>query len=111
MRIGNGRDSLPSKMGVFYSFLLIIILLMYAGYKISLLEGRKSIDIVQAVKENHFDDTYVFTGEQGLNIAVAVFSTRDLSTHQPIDPSYGSISIRKINRRIEEGTVWKYESI
>ena len=75
MRIDDGRDKLPSKLGAICSLLLVIILITYAGYKISVLEGKRSIDIVQAVIENHFDDTHVFSNQQGLNIAVAVFST------------------------------------
>ena len=61
-------------MGALCSIILTVILLMYTGYKISVLEGKKSIDIVQAVKENHFDDSHVFSSQQGLNIAVAVFN-------------------------------------
>ena len=74
MRIEEGKDVLPTKMGALCSILLIVILIMYAGYKISILEGKKSIDIVQAVQENYFDETHVFSHEQGLNIAVGVFN-------------------------------------
>ena len=51
--------------------MLVIILLMYTGYKISVLEGRKSIDIIQAVKKDHFDDKHIFGAKQGFNIAFA----------------------------------------
>ena len=64
-------------MGALCSIVLTIVLIMYAGYKISVLEGKMSIDIVQAVKENHFDDSHIFSAEQGLNIAFAVFSPFD----------------------------------
>ena len=47
-------------------------MLTYAGYKLYILEGKKSIDIVQAVKENHFESFSIFAAEQGLNVAVAV---------------------------------------
>ena len=63
MRIEDGRDTLPSKLGAICSLLLVIILVVYAGYKISVLEGKRSIDIVQAVIENHFDDTHVFSNQ------------------------------------------------
>ena len=49
-------------------------MIIFTGYKISVLQGKKSIDIVQAVLENHFDDSYVFSADQGLKIAVAVFN-------------------------------------
>ena len=91
MRIEEGIDALPSKMGAFCSILLVIVLILYAGYKTSVLEGKKDIDIIQAVKENHFDDTHVFSHHQGLNFAVAVFSRVNPSTQQPLDPAYGRI--------------------
>ena len=67
-------------MGALCSILLTVIMTVYAGYKISILEGKKSIDIVQAVQENFFDDTHVFSNKQGLNIAVAVFDPFNLGS-------------------------------
>ena len=95
MHIDDGKRTLPSKMGSLCSILLTVLLIMYAGYKISILEGKKSIDIVQAVQENHFDDTHIFTNQQGLNIAIAVFSYFNPDYQQPIDPSYGKIIFKK----------------
>ena len=43
--------------------MLSIILVLYAGYKVSVLEGKKSIDILQAVKESYFDQTDIFSAE------------------------------------------------
>ena len=74
MRVEEGKDALHTKMGALCSLLLSVIIIVYAGYKISILEGKKSIDIVQAVQEHYFDDTHVFSNKQGLNIAVAVFN-------------------------------------
>ena len=79
MRIESGKDTLYSKMGSLCSIMLKVILILFTIYKINILNGKKSIDIVQAVLENHFDDTHVFSHEQGLNIAVAV--TNLLSPH------------------------------
>ena len=53
--------------------MLFVVMIVYTGYKISILNGKKSINIIQAVKENHFDDSHVFTARQGLNIAVGVY--------------------------------------
>ena len=86
---------MPSKVGAFCSLLLLIVMVVYTGYKISILSGKKSIDIIQAVKENHFDDSHVFSAEQGLNIAVGVYSSFDPSTHQPLDPTYGRVRFTK----------------
>ena len=60
MLIDEGRDVLQSKMGALCSIILLILMLIYTGYKISILEGKKDIDIVQAIKENHFDQSHVF---------------------------------------------------
>ena len=74
MRVEEGKDALPTKMGALCSILLTLILIVFAGYKVSILEGKKSIDIVQAIQENYFDDTHVFSNKQGFNIAVAVLN-------------------------------------
>ena len=82
-------------MGALCSLLLLIIMISYAGYKVSILEGKKNIDVVQAVKERHFDDSHVFGSEQGLNVAVAVYNIFESHTHEHIDPSYGRIRFQK----------------
>ena len=86
--IDDGRDALPSKIGVLCSILLFIVMLSYTSYKINRLSGKKSIDIVQAVKEFHFEDDNKFTADQGLNFAVGVFKP---SIPGQIDPTYGKI--------------------
>ena len=88
MRIDEGREELTSKMGACCSIVFIVLMLAYASYKISILEGKKSVDIVQATKENYFDDNYVFGAEQGLNIAFGVFNPANPTK---LDPTYGEI--------------------
>ena len=46
MQIDERKSALPSKMGSFCSILLLIVLVAYAGYKFSILEGKKKVDIV-----------------------------------------------------------------
>ena len=70
-------------------------MLAYAGYKVSILQEKKSIDIVQAVVENHFDASYVFDSDQGLNFAVGVLDPFDLATLKHLDPTFGRIRVRK----------------
>ena len=93
-------------MGALCSILLIIILLTYTGYKIYILQGKQSIDIVQAVRENKFDDTRVFGAQQGLNFAVAVSNAYDPTLKSSfIDPSYGKIVVLKTEwGRKQDGT-------
>ena len=52
----------------------LVILLTYASYKISILQSKKSIDVLQAVKEDHFNDLDKFTAKQGFNIAATVIN-------------------------------------
>ena len=77
LRLDRGRDRLPSKLGTFCSFFLLITLVAYAGYKVSILEGKKKVDILTSVSKDHFDEKYTFGGEQGLNFAVAVIDSFD----------------------------------
>ena len=93
--LDEGKGALPSKAGALCRLLLLLVMIAYTGYKTSILSGKKSIDIMQAVKENHFDDTHVFSAKQGLNTAVGVYQTNDPSTHWPLDPSYGRIRFTK----------------
>ena len=96
MLIDEGRDTLPSGLGAICSILLLVCMLFYTGYKVSILNGKKSIDIVQAVKENHFDSNDKFGAAQGLNIAVSVFDTFDPTSYQLLDPSYGKITFTSL---------------
>ena len=91
MRLDKGRDALPSRMGALCSILSIAVLLTYVGYKINILQGKKSIDIIQAVIEDHFDETDKFTASQGLNIAAGVGNPFIPSTQKQLDPSFGRI--------------------
>ena len=95
MLIDEGKDVLPSKMGALCSIMLLILMLIYTGYKTSILEGKKDIDIVQAIKENHFDDSHLFGAAQGLNIAVALIDGVDSDSLKLIDPAYGRLRFRR----------------
>ena len=105
--IDEGRDALPSKIGAICSILLFVVVLAYTVYKISVLEGKTSIDILQAVKENHFDDSYVFGSKQGLNVAIAVTSLADPSP-KLVDPTYGRIKFTKLQYEIAENGDFNY---
>ena len=98
------------KNGGSLQHLFILALIAYAGYKISVLEGKKSIDIIQAIQENYFDDSYVFSNKQGMNIAAAVFSPFLSDYQKPIDPSYGKIIFQKVDwGRNEKGQFYRRE--
>ena len=93
---------LPSRIGAICSIILLIFITSFTGYKIYILQAKKSIDVVQAVKENHFDENYIFSGKQGLNVAVAIYDPANPGTHKHIDPSYGRIRFSKLKwERVE----------
>ena len=98
-------------MGALCSITALIILITYAGYKLSIMEGKKSVDIVQAVIENHFDDEYVFDSEKGFNFAVAVFNPFDPSTHKLPDPQFGRIKVSKLTWGPDENGVFSISNI
>ena len=91
IQIDESRSSLPSKLGTFCSFVLLICLIAYAGYKASVLERKQSVDILTAVVEDYYDDSYVFGADQGFNIAVYVVNPFDPTTFQALDPTYGRV--------------------
>ena len=95
IKLEKGQDALPSKVGALCSLLLFVVMIVFTGYKISILNDKKSIDIIQAVKENHYDEHHVFSAKQGLNFAVGVYWGVDPSTNQLLDPSYGRLKFTK----------------
>ena len=111
MSLDQGKETLPSKMGTFCTFFLLIVLIAYTGYKINILEGKKSVDILQAVDKDHFDENDTFGSEQGLNIAVAVVNPFLQETFQPVDPRYGRIVFKLTEVGFnEEGILQIYSS-
>ena len=47
------------------------------------------------MKENHFDDSHVFSAKQGLNLAVGVYNPYAPSTYQSLDLTYGRVRFTK----------------
>ena len=102
LQLGEGRDTLPSILGALCSITTLIILIIYAGYKVSIMEGKKNVDIVQTVTENYFDDQYVFDVDQGLDLAVGVLNPFDPNTQKIHDPSFGRLRFQKIEWGFDE---------
>ena len=91
MNLDKGQSTLPSKTGTVNSFLLLIFLIIYTYYKFDIMQGKKDVDILSAVKENYFKPEYTFGSKQGFNIAVAVFDPFDPSSFKQLDRSYGHV--------------------
>ena len=87
-------------MGAACSILLFIFLLAYTGYKISVLEGREAVNVLQSVAEDYFEEGDSFGADQGLQIAFEVYDRSGLKSEQNIDPSYGRIQF--VSRNINE---------
>ena len=82
-------------MGTVLSFLSFIILLGYTGQKIEILYSKKDVDIALNIKDHHFGVDHIFSGEQGLNIAVA-FSGFDTVTENILTPDYASLKFYSV---------------
>ena len=75
--------------------MLMLVVILFSAYKFTVLEGKKSIDIIQAVRENHFDDSDKFGHKQGLNVAIALYDTLNPDFQPQIDPSYGRVAFKR----------------
>ena len=75
IKVDQGSETLPSKMGTVCSFTIFIVLIVYAQYKINILLNKQSVDILTTVYEDFFFDKSQAIGmEQGLSIAVSVYN-------------------------------------
>lgn len=102
MLIDDSRSALPSRVGAICSLVLLVVMIVFTGYKIDILTSKRKIDIIQAVKEFHFDDSHVFGAEQGLNIAVGLLDSFNPVSKQILDPSYGKIEFFKFQWEFNE---------
>ena len=64
-------------MGAIFSIVLNLLIWAFAYYKIRILLQKTNIDILAAVTKDHYDDSYIFEANQGLNIAVAVINRKN----------------------------------
>ena len=78
---------MPTVFGAILSILLLIVTLIYAIQKTQIMFTKKGVDVIEVTSVNHFDDQYVVTASQGLQVAFAVIP----SDFSQLDPSYGEI--------------------
>lgn len=78
-------------MGAACSILLFMLMLVYTGYKVDILLEKGSVDILESVQLNYFDNNYVFDAGQGFKVAAAVVDPFNLRSEPEIDPTYGRI--------------------
>lgn len=77
IRIKDGKDVKPSKVGAICSLLLSVVLLAYTAYKIQILESKSRVDVLSSIVEDKFDGTDTFGADQGLNIAFNIANIKD----------------------------------
>ena len=53
-----------------------------------ILSSREDVDVLQAVNERFYDADYIFTYEQGFNVAIAFTDFLD-PVNSVLEPSYG----------------------
>ena len=85
-----GVANIKTLMGTLCSLIWVGIIIVYAMQKIDILVWKKSVTILQSIKDLHFKDRDEFTYEQGLNVAVA-FTAFDNEVTWSLDPSYGEL--------------------
>ena len=88
MRLPEGATSVSSPTGIFCSLVLLVILIGYGVQKISILIGKRDIDINIFDVPLYFDNDESFGYENGFNVAVAI---QDLGINGLIDARYGML--------------------
>ena len=82
-------------MGATCTILVFLLTLIYGGYRASILQAKSDVEVQASIQKNHYDDSFTFGAEQGLNIAVGVFNLFDPSTYI-MDPTYGRLQFWKM---------------
>ena len=90
MKLDAGVEALPSKAGLFFTFILTVIVLGYTIVKADVLIYEKDVDIMSVVKKDFFEPEEPFVYSQGLAFAVALTAYDEVK--EPIlDPSIGEV--------------------
>ena len=72
------------------SLLLTLVVFAYAYQKADVLVTKKDVDILSTTNENSFDPDYIFSYNNGFNIAAA-FTAYDSNTEIISDDSMGEL--------------------
>ena len=94
MRIDADKSFLQSSMGSFLTFIMVLMVCIFAQQKFQAWFLKKGVDIASATIDSHFGEDYQFSYERdGMNFAVA-FTAYDEVTEPVLDPSYGKLIFR-----------------
>ena len=75
----NGMKAKMSVAGSIFSLLLLSVTVAYFYLKINNLIHKKEVDIISTTNQMHFSEDYIFSAENGFNIAVAFTAHDDLN--------------------------------
>ena len=105
MRLDAGNESLNSVFGSLLSFLLFVVVLMFAYLKADVLWNKKDVDILSTVNDNFFTpDTpgYIINyKDNDFNVAAA-FTAFDSETEEILDPTYGELVFKRYFWGVQE---------
>ena len=88
MKLEGGTHVVQSYAGSLCSILFICITLLYAVQKMVVLVEKKDIDVLSTTLDSFYDEHYVFSYQNGFNIAVAFTGFNNVAEME-LDPSYG----------------------
>ena len=113
MKLDDGMDSVPTYAGSISTLLYMVLFISYAALKCEVLYSRNDTDIMTTVLEEHYDASYEFDAEQGLNIAVAFTGWSDSEKSDgPIEESYGKLEFMALEWGIDaDGKAWKRRTV
>lgn len=109
MAIDSGKSALRSKLGALCSILIRVIVIAYTAYRLSIMEGKKSVDVLSVVQQDAISEDYVFSSAQGFNIAIAIIKSTDSKI--AMDQSYGSLRVQKMKGYFEDDGNYKIEYV
>ena len=90
MKLDGGRATLPSCCGLLSTLLTVVIISLYAFQKYDVLVNRKDVNVLSTVNRLFFNDTELFSYENGFNIAVAI-TAYDSEEEWILDRKYGEL--------------------
>lgn len=90
MKLDDGEGSVSTYSGALCSIFIVTLVLLYSYLKTDVLVNRKDVDVLSTIKDFEFEDTEIFSHDNGFNIAVG-FTAYDTSSDWLLDSTYGEL--------------------
>ena len=91
--------------GAICSIICIVVMLVYAGYKLSTLVERSEYSLIQELYEFQYDDTFKFGQDDGFAIAASITDFDSSRTEAIEDPTVGTIQFYMKYWSVEQSTL------